>query len=421
MDSVQLRDEIARVLESGSLSSALLRRMLQYLGDAAANGKGDVKEYTIGVDALGKSPSYDPQRDSTVRVQVGKLRQKLDEYYREEGSAHPVRLILPKGTFRLQLESQPDAVPIPPIRPRIPKSLLLVLAGLLIGAIAYTLGNRKAAQTSTAGLANTWTPELRLLWQPILGNSKPIVISYDTAMTIDIPPWRLRHPEINEPEEIEAARDWQQLSNKLGHPAFQTDNLYVGFGIAHGTFLLGQLLSTQALRPTVKRSTVLSWEDMTHSHLIFVGSGKTSKIIRSILRRGDFDWDSSQVSSKIVNLRPLPGESAEFHQLTDPHTGAFYEQYALISMLPSFDENTRVFVLGGGTSEGDWAVTAYVTAPDHVQELVRHMKTKFGDLPKAFQVVVRIKYQSRVPISMAYVTHHALSLPAVLQRESEGH
>jgi hypothetical protein len=163
---------------------------------------------------------------------------------------------------------------------------------------------------------------------------------------------------------------------------------------------------------------VLSWEDLSNANLVFIGSGKTTKIIQSILQRGDFAWDSSKVSSnRIINLRPLPGEPAEFDQTLDPVTYEYSEQYALISMMPGFDENTRVLILGGGTSEGDWAMTEYVTVPNNVDDLVRHLRDKSGHLPRAFQVVVRIKYESRVPISIAYVTHHVLSLPPVLQRE----
>lgn len=194
----------------------------------------------------------------------------------------------------------------------------------------------------------------------------------------------------------------------------------MGFGIANGTLMLGQLLSGHQLRPNVIRSTVLTWEDLSNGNLVFIGSGKTTKIIRSILQRGDFAWDSSRVASnKILNLRPLPGEPAEFDQVFDPVTDEFREQYALISMMPGFDADTRVLILGGGTSEGDWAMAEYVTKPDQVQDLVRHLQDKSGHLPKAFQVVVRIKYDSRVPISMAYVTHHVLSIPPVLQREAQ--
>jgi hypothetical protein len=414
MDSTELREEIGRVFESGALHSAVLRRILEYLGEVAADGREDPKEYTIGVEALGKSESYDPQRDSTVRVQVGKLRQKLDEYYRQQGAAHRVHICLPKGTFRLQLECKPRRLKILAMRTQAPRVLILALIGLLIGFFAYSLGARRSMRTSTELPRGGWTPELRLLWQPIVGNGMPIVVSFDLAMTVEMPPWRFRNPNINDPEELAASREWQELSNKLGHPTVRTAYQYVGFGVAHGTFLLSQFLAGQRLRPLLKRSTVLSWEDIANCHLIFIGVGKTAKI-RQILRRGDFQWDSS----KVTNLKPQPGEPAEFHAIMDAHTGDYREQYALISMVPGFDENTRVLVLGGGTSEGDWAVVEYVTVPDHVRDLVRHLKTTSGDLPKAFQVVVRIKYESLVPISIDYVTHHVLSIPAGLQREPQ--
>jgi hypothetical protein len=412
---MELREEIERVLESGALGeSATLRRILKYLGEAAVDGKEDLKEYTIGVEALGKSASYDPQHDSTVRVQVGKLRQRLNEYYREQGTAHKVHISLPKGTFCLQLESKPQRLRFSVRLAQVLRFSIPVLAALAIGFGAYTLGVRKTARTAAAWPGAGWTPDLRLLWQPIVGSGIPIVLSYDVAMTVEVPPWKLRNPTINDPEELAASSAWQELSKKLGHPAFRTEYPYVGFGIAQGTFLLAQLLTAQRLQPLVKRSTILSWEDIAHSHLIFIGIGKNAKI-RYILQHGDFRWDLN----KVTNLKPQPGEPNEFHAVIDEHTGEYREQYGLISMLPGFDENTRVLILGGGISEGDWAVVQYVTLPDRVGDLVRHLKTASGDLPKAFQVVVRIKYDSRVPVSINYVTHHMLVIPGGLRRESQ--
>jgi hypothetical protein len=416
MNVTDLREEISHVLESGALQqSAVLRRILEYLGEAAAQGKDDLKEYTIGVEALGKSASYDPQRDSTVRVHVGKLRQKLDEYYRDQGAEHRLRISLPKGTFRLQLESQQNgAPPEEKSRPNFRRYLIPVAAGLLIAVLFYLLGARKSARAgaSEAGLA--WTPELRLFWQPIVGNGMPIIISYDVAMTIELPPWKIRNPNINTPEELAGSKEWQELSDKLGHPAVHTEYPYVGFGIAQGTYLLSQLMTSQKVQPLVKRSTILSWEDIARSHLIFIGTGKNAKI-RHILEHGDFQWDLN----KITNLKPQAGEPREFPSVFDSRSGEYREQYALISMLPGFDSSTRILILGGGISEGDWGAVEYVTLPDHVSELVRQLKTSAGDLPKAFQVVVRITYESRVPVTINYVTHHVLSIPGGLRRESD--
>lgn len=63
----------------------VLKRLLDYLArQALEDNGGDLKEYTVGIGAFGKGPDYDPKTDSSVRVQAGKLRQKLDEYYRTE-------------------------------------------------------------------------------------------------------------------------------------------------------------------------------------------------------------------------------------------------------------------------------------------------------------------------------------------------
>src|SRR5205823_640006 len=79
--------EIKRILHSQTFRNAeVLRVLLRFLGEKSMSGEADqLKEYTIGIDALGKPSTYDPRQDSGVRIQVGRLRQKLAEYYRLEG------------------------------------------------------------------------------------------------------------------------------------------------------------------------------------------------------------------------------------------------------------------------------------------------------------------------------------------------
>ena len=98
---VAARTEVDRVLGSDLFrNSDSLRHLLAYLGEKSlADQPVELKEYTIGIEACGKSSAYDPQRDASVRVQVGRLRQKLEEYYHTEGVADPVIIELPKGRF----------------------------------------------------------------------------------------------------------------------------------------------------------------------------------------------------------------------------------------------------------------------------------------------------------------------------------
>ena len=109
------RAQAARIFQSKTFrSSDVLRHLLSYLIDASIAGTSEeLKEYTVAVDALGKPSSYDPRQESAVRMQVGRLRQKLTEYYRTEGVEDPVVLDLPKGSFTVVFE--PRKAPFEPV------------------------------------------------------------------------------------------------------------------------------------------------------------------------------------------------------------------------------------------------------------------------------------------------------------------
>src|SRR5215472_6485353 len=101
--------EIERILQSEVFrNSEGLRRLLRFLAEKTAAGQADqLKEYTIGVDGLGKPATYDTHHDAAVRIQAGRLRQKLAEYYHTEGKHDPLIVELPKGQFKLTCEPRP--------------------------------------------------------------------------------------------------------------------------------------------------------------------------------------------------------------------------------------------------------------------------------------------------------------------------
>src|SRR5579863_6663512 len=110
-----IRAQVERVVQSRTFEgSEIHRRLLQYLAEKAISGEADrLKEYTIALDAFGKPPTYDPKHDSIVRLQVGRLRQKLAAYYQSEAKGDPVLVSVPKGAFKLTFEPNvagPDPV-----------------------------------------------------------------------------------------------------------------------------------------------------------------------------------------------------------------------------------------------------------------------------------------------------------------------
>ena len=102
--SVEEREAaVERLVRSHVLhSSESLCKLLRYLaGQSLQNPGSPVKEYQIATEVLGRPADFDPHLDSASRVQAGRLRVKLAEYYATEGDQDPIVVELPKGTYTL--------------------------------------------------------------------------------------------------------------------------------------------------------------------------------------------------------------------------------------------------------------------------------------------------------------------------------
>ncbi|MFZ0595289.1 MAG: malectin domain-containing carbohydrate-binding protein [Bryobacteraceae bacterium] len=98
------RAELEAVLQSGIFSRAPnLASFLQYVCERYLEGRADqIKEYSIAVEALGRSPEFDQKKDSIVRVEAHKLRKRLAEYYAGPGAGHPMHIVIPNGQYAPQ-------------------------------------------------------------------------------------------------------------------------------------------------------------------------------------------------------------------------------------------------------------------------------------------------------------------------------
>lgn len=110
-----VRGQLSRLLNDPRFArSQRLCSLLRYTVEKVLAGEaGQLKEYTIALEVYGKPPSYDPSVDSLVRVEVTRLRNKLLEYYSTEGSADPVRIEFPKGTYAPVFVNRSPPVSVP--------------------------------------------------------------------------------------------------------------------------------------------------------------------------------------------------------------------------------------------------------------------------------------------------------------------
>ncbi|MGC9950013.1 MAG: hypothetical protein ABSF64_26905 [Bryobacteraceae bacterium] len=104
---------LRKLLASPHLSgSRLLSEFLRFITLKTIAGEtAKVDEYRIAFEIYGRAPDYDPTVDSIVRVEAGRLRAKLREYYEAEGRDDAVRLRLPLESYIPVFESAPQPAP----------------------------------------------------------------------------------------------------------------------------------------------------------------------------------------------------------------------------------------------------------------------------------------------------------------------
>src|SRR5260370_37268752 len=106
-DRTQFLGQIEKLVASHTLhGSESLRKLLRYLANHSLDHHGtSPKEYQIATEVFGRQKDFDPHVDSMARVQAGRLRTKLAEYYGSEGADDSSLVEMPKGNYLLTFRS----------------------------------------------------------------------------------------------------------------------------------------------------------------------------------------------------------------------------------------------------------------------------------------------------------------------------
>ena len=315
--------QIQRIVSSKALKgSELHRNLLTYLADKSLAGDAQhLKEYTVGLDVFGKPASYDPRQESVVRMHLGRLRQKLAEYYRTEGVDDPVIVDVPKGGFSVTFSPKPEAPARRTITPGTPRAftlaavliVLVILIGAVVSAGLVVMRVSRSGKPGNPGniarpvaLPESWTPELQALWAPLLSSDRPLMVTF--------------------------------TAGKSGA---------AGVSTANAAFLLGQFLGQHKRDVFPISGDSLSVGQITMGDVIFVGPVAGNPHIQAI---PPVNVAFILTSEGVKNVNPATGEPAF---LADglanerERSQGMGEGYALISCLPGLYGNGTILYFEG--------------------------------------------------------------------------
>ncbi|WP_413991950.1 hypothetical protein ACMDCR_07600 [Labrys okinawensis] len=139
-----VRAQLKRILETPAFEATQRSRdFLAYVVDETLAGRADrIKAFTIATDVFGRNSNFDAHGDPIVRLEAGRLRRALDQYYAAAGHEDLVRISIPKGGYvplfepNVTFRPPAEATRLPSRRRFVP----LTLAATLAAAAAVTFG-----------------------------------------------------------------------------------------------------------------------------------------------------------------------------------------------------------------------------------------------------------------------------------------
>lgn len=432
-----VQSQVDRILHSEELrGSEVLRRLLRFLAEKSATGEADeLKEYIVAIDGLGKPATYDPRHNSAVRIQVGRLRQKLADYYRGEGQCDPIVIDVPKGRFKLKIEYRncpplnpplPDFVAEQPVatttriadqpqkknvrkwlrNPRfvIPAGLALALAAVL-AAGGYHWLKPASAKANSVVYPPGWDADMEALWHPFISTRRPVIVAIEDPLFVELNGSTgiyYRDRTLNNWNDIVASPNVAALRKVLKNPVIQPSRYYTAFGEVDASFLIAKLLGPRVQNLSVVKTSDLSLRQIGDNNVLFVGvqnlffneQSQATPIAVQLL----------QVREGIRNLNPGRNEPTLF---ADQYSTAPTEEgiaYALATHLPGPLGDNDVESFTSTRAAGYVAAVKAFTDPVVVRTIVGELKQSCGGrMPRYYQVLLKVKFQEQVPTEITYV------------------
>ena len=404
-DKAHYRGQIEKLLTSHALhGSESLCKLLRYLADHALDHPGaSPKEYQIATEVFGRPSNFDPHLDSTVRVQAGRLRGKLAEYYASEGADDAILVDFPRGTYALSFHERPigagrnhgSTLHDPALEgaqtPRKWLAAVILLCAVLSSAVAVTtdrLLNRRTAQARLTGISPDVPVAFHVFWRGFLtGPQEPWVI-FSNAAFIGGPYTGMRY--------YNRAKD--SGTAILDH--------YTGVGEVLAVHALDDVFENLHQQIRVKRGSLFSLDDAKNNDLIFIGSPSENLTLLELPNTQQFVF--KQITSgprrgtmEIINSHQESGEPKEF--LPTPPDKALTEDYSIIALKRGLNPAHSVLILAGATTIGTQAAVEYVCQQNSLEELLLRLSVSNSGELKPFEAVIRVKVARGVPVGSELV------------------
>ncbi len=254
-----------------------LNRLFDYLVDCATAGNRP-KEFEVAAAVFGRNSTFDGAQDASVRVAVHRLRRKLDDFYAGPGRDEPVRLVIPKGEYRMVAEArtaeadEPIPTAVAPARSWRAYAIAAIVTLALLNLAAWALFWTTHGTERALAQAQSAEP-----WRGLLKSDLPTLLvvgdyyifgEIDEQAGIDR---LIRQYSINSPSDLD---DWLMDNPKAMGRYRDLDLYYLPVGAAFALRSVAPLLARGAAHSEnlhVVMASDLTPEMLKRNNIVYLG------------------------------------------------------------------------------------------------------------------------------------------------------
>jgi len=176
-------------------------------------------------------------------------------------------------------------------------------------------------------------------------------------------------------------------------------------GEVSASFLIGKLLGPRVPALSLLRTSELSMQQLANNNVLYIGA---SVFFDDELHGLPVQLDLVNARPGIHNLHPRAGEPALLSDQVPTGTSEDGEAYVLITHIPGPLGTSEVETFTSNRTPGRLAAVEWLTDPSYARILVSKLRKPSGEIPRHYQVVLKVKYKAGVPTETSYVFHHEL-------------
>lgn len=403
-----VRQHLGKLLASEQLGKADAScKLLTYLVERSLKGETP-KEVEIAIDVFGKDASFNATGDSLVRVHVRTLRQRLAEYYAESGQNEPLRFVIPKGSYRVNIEPRFEQPPAPPAVNRKPRRGFAYAAAavltLLAGSIALNvyLWNRAKSEMSATTPIRT-DP----IWADLIESERPLtVVLGDFFMYTQIDPktgrtLTVRDPWINSSEQLRAflASDPSLVAERG-----QRYNNMIAKSTAIGMAAILPIVHRAGRTVEVRTIDDLAVEDIRNNDIIYIGPFvRLGSLVGYYLHNSRYRYDA-----QTLDLTDMVARKSYFPagELGDERL-----DHGIVAKFQGPTGNRIMILASVGRNVGLLQIVQTLTSPQGLENLRTKLREQALSDSGAFEALFAIKGFKRTDLGAEIVRADALPAP----------